>query len=77
MRGMLLANAGAELTQFGAQRTDTNRKRRRAPHPLRSEQTDIGAITAEPDTAGRQILVGLVRHADHVIPAGIADTRTG
>jgi hypothetical protein len=74
---MLLADSRAEFTQLGAQRAESHRKCRVSAHPLRCQQTNVGAIAAKPDTAGHQILVALVRHADHVIAAGIADTRAG
>jgi hypothetical protein len=78
VRGMLLADASAELAHFSAKRAEANRKRRSPSHPLRREEADIRAITTEPDTARHEVLGLLIMghlHADHVIAAGIADSR--
>ena len=77
MRGMLFTHAGADFTQFCAQRAHAERKGGGSSHPLRREQADVGAITTEPDASRRQILPGLMRHADHVVSALVANPGTG
>jgi len=75
---MLLADAGAEFAHFSAKGAEANRKRRIPSHPLRRENADIRAVTAEPDAARHEILCLLIMrhlHPDHVVAAGIADPR--
>ena len=45
---------------------------------MRGEDTDVGAVAAETDTTGHQIIMVLMVvmfHADHIIRAGFADLR--
>jgi len=63
VRGMLFTDAGAQFTEFSAQRADTDRKYGGAAHPLRREQADVPAITAEANASGRQVMGCLMRHS--------------
>jgi hypothetical protein len=77
VRGVLFADSGTELADFRAQLTDPRRKGGLSSHPLGREETDIGAVSAKSDAAYHQVVAALMRHADHVICAGVADPGAG
>jgi len=72
--GLFLTEAGTEFTDLGAPCAHTDGKGRGAAHPLSREQADVRAVTTEANTAGHKILLRFVRHADHVVSAGITQT---
>ena len=72
--GLFLTEARTEFTDLGAPCAQTDGERRGPPHPLSREQADVRAVPTESNTAGHQILLCFVRHADHVVPAGITQT---
>ncbi|SLM42688.1 hypothetical protein NSND_60116 [Nitrospira sp. ND1] len=73
MRRMLLTDSRTDLTNFGAQRAKLDSKGRSAAHPLGCKEADIGTIPAEPDASCHHICLSpFMRHADHIVPAGVA-----
>lgn len=75
VRSMLLTEPGAEFTHFCAERADTNSEGRVPAHPLSRQETDVRTVATESDAAGHEIIRFFMRHADHVIGAGIAEVR--
>lgn len=73
---MLLTEPGAEFANLRTECTDTNGKGRVPAHPLSRQETDVRTVATESDAADYEVLRFLMRHADHVIRAGIAKMRT-
>jgi hypothetical protein len=74
VRGLFLTETGTEFTNLGAPGAHPDGERRGPAHPLSREQADVGAVSTESNTASHQILLRFMRHADHVIPAGITQS---
>lgn len=72
---MLLAEPGAELANLCTERADTNGKGRVPAHPLSRQKTDIRTVSAESDAADHEVIGVFMRHADHVVRAGVANVR--
>jgi len=66
--GLFFTEARTEFTDLGAPCAQTDGERRGPAHPLSREQADVRAVPTESNTAGHQILLCFVRHADHVVP---------
>ena len=73
LRGLLLAESGTELTDFGTERTQTDGKRRIPPHPLRRQQTDVCTVATQSDAADDRVIRFVMRHPDHLVRTGIAE----
>lgn len=75
MRSMLFAEPGAELTHFCTERTDPDAKGRVPAHPLRRQEADVRAVTAESDAPDDHVIGFFMPHPDHVVCAGVAVVR--
>lgn len=74
VRGLFFTEAGTEFTHLGAPGAQPDGERGGPAHPLSREETDVGAVPTESNTAGHQILLCFMGHTDHVVPAGITQT---
>jgi hypothetical protein len=72
---LLLAGHGANVAYLCTQPAQPLGERRYPAHPLRRHDTDLPALSAEPDTPLHQVRVAMRWPADHVIAAGLADFR--
>jgi hypothetical protein len=77
LRRMAFAHLRALIADLRAEPAQGLGLLRRAADKFRGKNTDVGAVTAKPDTTGHQIiLVVMMLHADHIVRAGFADLRT-
>jgi hypothetical protein len=78
LRRMALTHLGTLVTNLRAEPAQRLGSLRGAADELRGEDTDVGAVAAEPDTTGHQIIIVLMVvmfHADHVVRASFAHLR--
>lgn len=74
-RSLLFAEPGAELTHFCTECADPDAKGRVPAHPLRRQEADVRAVTAESDAPDDHVIGFFMPHPDHVVCAGVAVVR--
>lgn len=77
LRRMAFAHLGALVANLRAEPAQRLGSLRGAADEFGGENTDVGAVAAESDTTGHQIImvVMVMFHADHIVPAGFAHLR--